>query len=163
MRGRRIAVYGKGKRGFQMARAMTAWAEDIVLCTDGRSRYTAEQRGLLERNGIRLIEKRVTGLEGKGGSLQAVLFKDERLPREALFFDTPSHGQSKLAESVGCEFDREGGIVCGNYEATNVPGVFAAGNIIRDVQLSIVAAAEGARAAFGINRDLTREDFAAAR
>jgi len=40
-----------------------------------------------------------------------------------------------------------------------VPGVFVAGNIIRDVQLSIVAAAEGARAAFGINRSLTREDF----
>jgi hypothetical protein len=38
--------------------------------------------------------------------------------------------------------------------------VFVAGNIIRDVQLSIVAAAEGARAAFGINRALTREDFA---
>jgi thioredoxin reductase len=40
-----------------------------------------------------------------------------------------------------------------------VPGVFAAGNIIRDVQLVIVAAAEGTRAAFGINRALTREDF----
>jgi hypothetical protein len=37
--------------------------------------------------------------------------------------------------------------------------VFVAGNIIRDVQLSIVAAAEGARAALGINPALTREDF----
>jgi hypothetical protein len=37
--------------------------------------------------------------------------------------------------------------------------VFVAGNIIKDVQLSIVAAAEGARAAFGINRSLSREDF----
>jgi hypothetical protein len=37
--------------------------------------------------------------------------------------------------------------------------VFVAGNIIRDVQLAIVAAAEGARAAFGINRALTREAF----
>ena len=39
-------------------------------------------------------------------------------------------------------------------------GVYAAGNILKDVQLSIVAAAEGARAAFGINLALTREDFA---
>jgi hypothetical protein len=38
-------------------------------------------------------------------------------------------------------------------------GVFVAGNIIKDVQLVIVAAAEGTRAAFGINRALTREDF----
>ena len=40
---------------------------------------------------------------------------------------------------------------------TDVPGVFVAGNIIDDVQLAIVAAAEGTRAAFGINRSLTRE------
>ncbi len=39
--------------------------------------------------------------------------------------------------------------------------MFVAGNILKDVQLSIVAAAEGARAAFGINRALTREAFAA--
>ena len=55
--------------------------------------------------------------------------------------------------------DRHGRIRCGQYEATSVPGVFAAGNVLSDVQLSIVAAAEGARAAFGINRALTREDF----
>lgn len=48
---------------------------------------------------------------------------------------------------------------CGRYEATSVPGVFVAGNIIKDVQLAIVAAAEGTRAAFGINRSLTREDY----
>ena len=82
------------------------------------------------------------------------------LPRDTLFFDTPSRGQSQLAASLGCRFGRDGGVVCGEYEATSVPGVFVAGNITRDVQLSIVAAAEGARAAFGINRALTREDFA---
>jgi thioredoxin reductase len=160
MSGRRIAVYGRRQRGFQMARAMTAWAEDIVLCTDGRAHYTATQRRQLTRNGIRLIEKRIARLEGVRGRLRSVVFRDgDQLARDALFFDTPSRGQSKLAESLGCRFGRNGGVLCGDYEATSVPGVFVAGNIIRDVQLSIVAAAEGARAAFGINRSLTREDF----
>jgi thioredoxin reductase len=160
MRNRRIAIYGQRQRGFQMARAITAWARDIVLCTDGRAGYSTEERRQLDRNGIRLNEKRITALEGARGQLRAVVFKDgERLPRDALFFDTPSRGQSKLAQSLGCTFGRTGGVLCGDYEATSVPGVYVAGNIIRDVQLSIVAAAEGARAAFGINRALTREDF----
>jgi len=160
MRGRRIAVYGRRQRGLQMARAMTAWARDIVLCTDGRAGYSAAERQQLTRNGIRLIEKRLDRLEGARGRLRAVVFRDgDSLPRDALFFDTPSRGQSRLAESLGCQFGRNGGVLCGDYEATSVPGVFVAGNIIRDVQLSIVAAAEGARAAFGINRSLTREDF----
>ena len=72
----------------------------------------------------------------------------------------PTRAQSKLTASLGCQYARHGGIKCGKYEATSVPGVFVAGNIIRDVQLAVVAAAEGARAAFGINRALTREDFA---
>jgi thioredoxin reductase len=93
--------------------------------------------------------------------LRAVVFADgDRVEREALFFDTPSRAQSTLADSLGCRYSRHGGVLCGQFEATSVPGVFVAGNIIRDVQLSIVSAAEGARAAFGINRALTREDFA---
>jgi thioredoxin reductase len=143
-----------------MARAMTAWARDIVLCTDGRAGYSDTERDALRRNGIRIVETRVARLEGSRGRLRSVIFADgETLPRDALFFDTPSRGQSKLAESLGCSFGRNGGVLCGDYEATSVPGIFVAGNIIRDVQLSIVAAAEGARAAFGINRALTREDF----
>lgn len=160
MRGRRIAVYGRRQRGLEMARAMTAWTRDIVLCTDGRAGYTAKQRQELGRNGIALEERRITALRGDRGRLKTVEFKGgDSLAREALFFDLPSRPQSKLAESLGCRFGRNGGVLCGDYEATSVPGVFVAGNIIRDVQLSIVAAAEGARAAFGINRSLTREDY----
>jgi thioredoxin reductase len=160
MRGKALAVYGRRLRGFEMARALTAWSDDIVLCTDGRANYSAAERRHLARNGIRLVEKRIAALEGRRGQLQKVRFRDgECLARQALFFDTPSRAQSTLADSLGCRYGRHGGILCGQYEATSVPGVFVAGNIIRDVQLSIVAAGEGARAAFGINRALTREDF----
>jgi thioredoxin reductase len=161
MRHKRVLAYGRGKRGFQMARALTAWCDDIILCTDGAARYSADERRQLERNGIGLVEKRIASLDGSRGRLRNAVFRDgTRLARDAMFFDTPSHSQSGLAASLGCRFGRNGGVLCGEYEATSVPGVFVAGNIIRDVQLSIVAAAEGARAAFGINRSLTREDFA---
>ncbi len=160
MRGKALAVYGRRRRGFEMARALTAWTDDIVLLTDGSSHYTPAERRHLTRNGIRLVEKRIEALVGPRGRLRAVRFRDgEFLARQGLFFDTPSLSQSTLADSLGCRYGRHGGILCGQYEATSVPGVFVAGNIIRDVQLSIVAAAEGARAAFGINRALTREMF----
>ncbi len=159
-RGQRLGVYGKGNRGMEMARALTAWTGDIVLCTDGPSRFSTEQRQHLESNGVRLVEQKVRRLDAEEGRLSAIVFADgSRIGRDALFFDTPSSGQSDLTEQLGCRFNRVGGVLCGKYEATSVPGVYVAGNIIRDVQLSIVAAAEGASAAFGINRALTREDF----
>ncbi|HKQ12803.1 MAG TPA: NAD(P)/FAD-dependent oxidoreductase [Steroidobacteraceae bacterium] len=155
-----VAVYGKHRRGFEMARAMTAWTRDIVLCSDGMTRLSKTERRQLRRNGIDVVEERIDHLHGDHGKLQAIVFvSGRRLARSALFFDTSSSGQSRLAESLGCQFSTRGGIKCGQYEATSVAGVFVAGNIIKDVQLAIVAAAEGTRAAFGINRALTREDF----
>ncbi len=155
-----IAVYGKRVRGLEMARAMTAWTSDIALCTDGRAGYSHEVRQHLEPNGIQLIEERVVELDGENGQLETVVFESgRRLPRRALFFDTACVSHSHLARKLGCQITRKGAIRCGQYEATSVPGVFVAGNLIKDVQLAIVAAAEGTRAAFGINRSLTREDF----
>lgn len=159
-RGRPVAVYGQRRRGLEMARSLTAWTHDILLCTDGPSGFDADELRHLQRNGIRLQEQRVVRLRSVDGALQAVEFADgSTAPCAALFFDMPSHGQSRLTEKLGCRFNRHGGIVCGKYEATSVPGVYVAGNVLRNVQLSIVAAGEGASAAFGINRALTREDF----
>ncbi|MBM0104798.1 NAD(P)/FAD-dependent oxidoreductase [Steroidobacter sp. S1-65] len=160
MRDRPVAAYGKRQRGFEMARALTAWFDDIVLCTDGAPGLSEKELEQLRQNGIELRAERIERLEGDNGQLQAILFRNgERLPRTALFFDMPASEQSTLAQALGCAVTSQGRIKCGQYESTSVPGVFAAGNIIGDVQLAIVAAAEGARAAFGINRALTREDF----
>ena len=46
----------------------------------------------------------------------------------------------------------------GEYEKTNVPGLYVAGDASRRVQFAVVAAAEGAMAAFAVNTDLLRED-----
>lgn len=160
LRGRRLAVFGRDQRGVEMARSLTAWTQHIVLCTNGPSRISAVDRAKLRGNGIELCERKIARLCGHRGKLQAVEFTDGTRSRcAALFFDTSCSGQSRLAQSLGCQFNRSGGIRCGQYEATSVPGVFVAGNIIKDVQLAIVAAAEGARAAFGINRCLTREQY----
>jgi thioredoxin reductase len=160
LRGAPVAVYGKAQSALEIARSLTGWTHDIALCTHGRTTLSADDRRSLHRNNIRIFEKPITALRGVGGKLEAIEFQDGGvLERSALFFDTTCTGRSKLAESLGCQFNRRGGIRCGQYEATSVAGVFVAGNVVKDVQLSIVAAGEGARAAFGINRALTREDF----
>jgi thioredoxin reductase len=155
-----IAVCGKRGRAFEMARAMTAWSSDLVVCSNGAAGLDVEQKRQLARNGIRIIEDRIAALSGRAGQLDAIVFEGgRRLPRRRLFFDTPTRAQTSLSRQLGCRIRRDGSVHCSGYEATDVPGVFIAGNIAGDVQLVIFAAAEGAKAAFGINRSLTREDF----
>jgi len=159
-RGAAVAVYGKGQRGLEMARAMTAWTDDIVLCSDGRLALDDSEKHALRQNGIRIEETPIARLAAQRGRLRAVVLRDGRaLARGALFFDGESRQQTDLAARLGCSFTQAGGVSCGRYEATDVPGVYVAGNAIKDVHLAIVAAAEGAKAAVGINKALTREDF----
>jgi thioredoxin reductase len=155
-----LAIYGRGSRGLGLSLELTAWSADLVLCTDGPSEIDAEGLSRLARNGIAVREERVLSLEGSGGILQRVILEGaDPLPRRAMFFTTGQSQQSELAIHLGCELNEKGTIATGKYEKTHLPGLFVAGDASRAVQWVVVAAAEGAEAAFAINTDLIKEDL----
>ncbi len=51
-------------------------------------------------------------------------------------------------------------MLTGKYESTHMSGLYVAGDASRAVQWVVVAAAEGAEAAFAINTDLLEADLA---
>jgi thioredoxin reductase len=105
-------------------------------------------------------EERVVRLEGTDGELERVVFESgPPLSRRGLFFTTGQYQHSHLAVTFGCEFDEKGAVRTGRYETTHIPGLYVAGDASRAVQWVVVAAAEGAEAAFAINTDLLREDL----
>jgi thioredoxin reductase len=161
VRDRPIAIYGRGARGFGLSLELTGWSRDLVLCTDGPSELDEGERLRLARNGIAVREERVAALEGHDGVLSHVTFVDgPPLARRALFFTTGQYQRSPLLEHFGCEFSEKGTVMTGKYESTHLPGLFVAGDVSRKVQWVVVAAAEGAEAAFAINTDLLKEETA---
>lgn len=157
-----LAVYGRGDRGLGLSLELTTWSRDLVLCTDGASEIDDDGRGRLERNGITIREDRVARLEGRDGVLERIVFEDgSDLRRRALFFTTGQSQRSNLSNQLGCEFNDKGTVRTGKYETTHLTGLYVAGDASRAVQWVVVAAAEGAEAAFAINTDLTKEDLRA--
>jgi thioredoxin reductase len=155
-----LAVYGRGDNGAGLASDMILWSPDIVLCTDGPSLLSIEQKEQLARRNIQIREEEIAGLEGKDGIIENILFVNgEKLARRAMFFSTGQHQASHLAVQLGCELTEEGCIATGDYETTNVPGLYVAGDASRFVQLVVVAASEGAQAAVAINKELMKEDL----
>ena len=155
-----LAVYGRGARGVGLSLELTAWSRDLVLCTDGPDEIDPDDRARLERNGIAIREERVTALEVAGGVLSRIAFAGAPpLDRRALFFTTGQYQRSDLLERLGCEFNEKGTVRTGKYETTHLPGLFVAGDASRAVQWVVVAASEGAEAAFAINTDLLKEDL----
>ena len=159
VRDRPLAVYGRGARGFGLSLELTGWSRDLVLCTDGPPDLPPEDLARLERHRIRVRTDRVVRLEGSGRLERIVFDAGEPLAREALFFTTGQTQQSFLAHHLGCEMNDKGTVRTGKYETTHLTGLYVAGDASRAVQWVIVAAAEGAEAAFAINTDLLKEDL----
>ncbi len=99
-------------------------------------------------------------LEGRGDALQRIVFASGS-PEDAdgIFFSTDSSQRSDLPARLGCTFTEKGAVATGDYETTNVPGLYVAGDASRLIHLAIVAAAEGAQAGFAINTALLKEDL----
>lgn len=156
-----LAVVGTGRSAERLALELTAWTRDLVVCTNGQGRLSHARRGMLERNRIAVNDQPIVGLEGEEGKLRTlVLASGERLARTGLFFCGPERQRTDLAQKLGCALTRKGSVHTGNYETTAVKGLYVAGDASRLVRIAIVAAAEGALAAFAINSELTREQTA---
>ena len=100
------------------------------------------------------------GSKVRDGTFEHVVFESgEHLPRRALFFTTGQTQQSDLSLRLGCDISEKGTVRTGKYETTHLSGLYVAGDASRAVQWVVVAAAEGAEAAFAINTDLITEDL----
>ncbi len=160
LRDQPIAIYGREDRGAGLAVELTGWSRDLIVCTDGPATLSTADRDQLTELKIPVREERIARLEGTDGQLERIVFANgDALFRRGMFFNTGQDQRCDLAARLGCEFTDRGAVRTGEYEMTNVPGLFVAGDASRAVQLAIVAAAEGAEAAFAINKALIKENL----
>lgn len=155
-----LAVYGKREGGLGLSAKLLNWSRDLVLCTDGPHGLSPAQHSALASQGVRIVTERIERLEGTHGRLAAIRFADGlRLAREALFLETHQQQASLLAARLGClNFERRS-VVTGEHQKTDTEGLYVVGDASRDVQMVIIAAAEGADAAFSINKYLMSHEL----
>lgn len=158
VRDRPLAVYGRGKNGTGLALSLTTWSRDVALLTDGPARLSVALRETLAARGIPVHARRIARLDARARGMEVVFGNGDRLSRAALFFSTGQDHNCDLPRRLGCRFTRKGAILTDRFERTGVPGLYVAGDASRDVQLAIVAAAEGAKAGIAINRQLQEDE-----
>ncbi|MDX2114304.1 MAG: NAD(P)/FAD-dependent oxidoreductase [Planctomycetota bacterium] len=168
--GRSIAAYGRMHKGIGLGMSLLTWSPNVTVLTDGQ-KLRAQSRRDARELGLTLREEKIARLEprlpaGPGATdappadiLGAVVFQTgERLEIDALFFNTGQYQRSALASTLGCSLTKDGGIARDKRQRTGVPGLYLAGDASHDVQLVIVAAAEGAKAGMAMNGELQRRD-----
>jgi thioredoxin reductase len=156
-----LVAYGQGKDTFEVALELRTWSTNVTLCSDGPCALEEKDRRRLTANHITLRETPVTELHpGTNGMLDRIRFSDHHsIPCRALFFVSACPQKSSLPENLGCTLDGSGAVKCDGNAATNVPGLFVAGNVRCGLHFAITAAAEGAEAAVAINDALLELDL----
>jgi thioredoxin reductase len=156
-----VVIIDEQSQGFHFIHTVYNWSNDLVVCTNGRLFENPEQKRLIQKRGIKIMENKIKNFAGKNGQMEKVVFEDGDSVTVNGGFVLPKPSQtSNLAKELGCKFNSLGGILTDSYGRTNIKGVYAAGDasIVAPAQL-IIAAAEGLQAAVGVNRDLIETEF----
>ncbi|WP_436772503.1 FAD-dependent oxidoreductase [Yinghuangia sp. YIM S09857] len=139
------------------ARAFRAWSGDILGIVPPDMPRLDEVRAAYKEAGNELIEARVTGLRHRDGSLHTVELDDGRtLDRQTLVWhleQKPVPLVARLAETLGLAVDKGGFVTVDAERRTNVPGLYAAGDLIVPMGQSVLSSvAAGGEAAAAIGR-----------
>jgi thioredoxin reductase len=156
--GTRLGAYARGRGGVDFAVCLKTWGDQVALFTDGDAPLGDGERALLAAHGVELYEAPLAALEGEGGRLARVRLRGGRaVACGSLFLHSGQDQAAPFAVALGCAPGPNGTIATGACESTGVPGLFVAGDASHDLQWVVVAAAEGAKAAHAINRELRLE------
>lgn len=156
-----VVIIGEQAQGFHFIQTIYNWSKDLIVCTNGDPFENSGRKAFLQNKGIRIIEHKIKKFAGKNGQMEKIVFKNGESESRIGGFVMPELIQSsKFGEQLGCKYNSLDGIAVDSFGRTNIQGIYAAGDasVINPAQI-IIAAAEGVRAAAGVNADLTQKEF----
>lgn len=168
VRDRELAVLLAGPMDvLTAARLASGFSADVVACTGGADILDEGQHRLLSQAKVVIREEPIDRLEADGDALRRIVFADETaLDRDALFLHPPLRQRSDLAAQLGCRILDDDAVEVNDLQQTSVPGVYAAGDMVRRPSMPNVggqvgiAAAEGLTAAVMTDQELAFAAFA---
>ena len=155
--GQRLGVLQVSPGSVHQAMLIAEWGP-ATLYLNGAQQPDAATLAELQRRRIAIEPAPVVALEGEGQSLSAVALADgRRSPIDALYVGPRTRLNSAIAQQLGCGVyeGRFGSIIrTDDARMTTVPGVYAAGDITREMHNVTFAAADGVMAATALHRSL---------
>ena len=154
------AVFAKGDMGFDFVRFVQHWAHEVTLLTNGDSGLSEKQRETLNMSGIAVIDREIESLDQENGQVSAVLFKDDTsLKLSAIYARVPFVQKCDIPEQLGCALTEQGLLMVDDFQKTNVPGLYAAGDCTSQLRSVANAVAAGNRVGAFINHELISERY----
>ena len=143
--GHSVLAIGWGEHVAGYALDLLEWGASVKVVTTGHE-FDGGQAcwSALARHEIEVIEESVVDLIHENGDMKAARLSSGRvLEATKAFFSIAHKPRTDLARQLGCEVDDLGYVVVDAHGETNVPGVYAGGDVTPGEQLVQAAAAQG--------------------
>jgi thioredoxin reductase len=154
-----LALHLADRSSIPLMLLLPAWSDDLIVSAEPSAGLSSEERELLARRNIRLIESPLTKVEARDAGVLLHFADGRSESRRALFLRPPFSIGSPLPRVLGCEATETGTLRIGADHQTSVAGVYAAGDCAGPVHQVLTAAASGQQAAMALNRELAEVDF----
>ncbi|AWL40779.1 MULTISPECIES: NAD(P)/FAD-dependent oxidoreductase [unclassified Streptomyces] len=167
VRNRPVGILAAGPMAVHQALLWRQWTDDVVLFRHTAADFGDEEYEQLAARSVAVVDGEVAALEVTGDRLTGVrLAGGTVIPREAVVVQPRFTARSGVLETLGLAPTtlEVAGQPIGSYVAadpagaTDVPGVWVAGNVTNPMEQVIGSAAAGLKAASAINMDLVTED-----
>ncbi|NBB13780.1 FAD-dependent oxidoreductase [Caulobacter sp. SLTY] len=154
--GQAVGVLGDGPLGVREALFIQTWTDDITLVHVGPpDALSAEDRDKLTKANITLIETACESVVLENDTLTALCFgPDHTLRFDALYAALGCTARSDLAIQAGARLDDAGRLFVDDHQQTSIPGLFAAGDLVRGLNQITTAEGEASIAATAIHNRL---------
>ena len=153
----RVGVIGTGAHGAREALFLRSYTADVTLIApEGAHELKATERAMLSMAGVRLIDGPTGDFEL--GTEQIRMDSVEGVLSFASIY--PALGsaiRSELAVALGAATSAEGCLLVDAHQRTNVPGLYAAGDVVKGLDQISHAMGEGGVAATTMRNDLAEK------
>jgi thioredoxin reductase (NADPH) len=154
---KRVAVIGSGEHGTREAEFLRAYTADLTLIDPlGAHEFDDECRGRLREAGIAIVSGPCGGYAIDGDRL-TLKTGDGRLAFDSVYPALGLHERSELGVAAGAKANDEGCLVVDDHLETDVPGLFAAGDVVIGLDQISHAMGQAGVAATAIRNYLAEE------
>ncbi len=154
---KRVGVIGTGQHGTAEAQFIRTYTRDVTLIgPDGDHVLDEACVAQLDDAGIARVAGPCGGYEIENGQL-VVDTANGRMAFDSIYPALGSVVRSGLAEKVGARLSESGCILTGDHQETSMPGLFAAGDVVKGLDQISHAMGEAGVAATAIRNRLAEE------
>jgi len=154
--GTRVGVIGRDAHAAREAIFLRAYSDEVALIHGGKPQDLPEAcRAELAEAGVEVIEAPIESVVLDEERISALCFGPDSTRRfDSLYAGLGVQPRTQLAVQAGARLDENGRLVVGEHQETSVPGLYAAGDVVRGLNQISTAEGEGAIAATHIHNVL---------